>query len=116
MTITRGAALAANATDEQVADNVVLLLRRTHTTQQKLGTATGISPQTLSRRLAGSQPWMMWEVQAIARFFRVTLDEMTGDLPSKSELSVRHEGLEPPTRCFEGNPKSARSRHLEVVA
>ena len=113
MTITRGAALAANATDEQVADNVVLLLRRTHTTQQKLGTAVGISPQTLSRRLAGEQPWMMWEVQAIARFFRVSLDEITGDLPSKAELSVRHQGLEPRTRCFGGSPKS---RHLRVVA
>ena len=111
----RGGALAGvHETDEQVSENVVVLLRRRRMTQSALGTAVGISPQTMSRRIAGIQPWQWWEVVAIARFFDVTLEELSGELPSRDVYLVRHQGLEPRTRCLETNPKTRAD--LRVVA
>ena len=105
----------AHRAEEQVSENVVTLLHRSRMKQHQLAAAVGMSPQTMSRRLSGSQPWSFWEVQAIASFFEVTLEQLAGELPSLSQWSsVRHQGLEPRTRCFGGSPKSRAD--LRVVA
>lgn len=103
--------VAAPTADAQVSENVLTLMHRTRMRQQQLAAAIGLTPQTMSRRLAGTQPWAFWEVAAIARFYGVTLEELSGTLPTLGEWSVRHEGLEPPTRCFR-----AQRADLRVVA
>lgn len=82
-----------------VAENVAVLLHRSQVKQQTVAHRLGMTGATMSRRMSGQQPWLLWEVQALAEFFGVTLDELAGDLPSRAQWEARPKGFEPLTFC-----------------
>lgn len=71
--------------DRQVSENVETLIRRTKASQSSVGAAVGMSQPTMSRRLKNEQPWLLWEVTALASHFGVTLEQLMGTLPSLLE-------------------------------
>lgn len=67
--------------DRQIGENIAATLFRVRLKQQQLAHGIGMTPATLSRRMLGQQAWLFWEVQAIAEFFGLSLDELSGELP-----------------------------------
>lgn len=95
-------AQAHEAPEAQVAENIATTLHRAHMRQRQLAVAVGVSQPTLSRRMLGAQPWLLWEVQTIADYFGLTLTEITTDLPTRDEWQVRWDEL---CACRDSNPK-----------
>lgn len=113
--------------DRVVSENFHTLSRRAGISQRGLVIALEMSQPTLSRRVSCESAWLMAEVVRAAHFFCVSLEEMTSALPSLGEWEgrwvVRHQGLEPRTRCLRALPggrvgdKAAAGRPLlRVVA
>lgn len=59
-----------------VAAEVRAELARQAKTQQSLAQATGISVDTLRRRLAGLKPFYVEELGSVCRFLGITVDEL----------------------------------------
>lgn len=92
----------AHEPERQVAENIATTLHRARIKQLQLAISVGMTQPTLSRRMTGQQPWLFWEVQAIADYLGVTLAEITTDLPSRDEWQVRWDEL---CACRDSNPK-----------
>lgn len=88
--------------DRQISENVATVLHRVGMKRQQLAITVGMTPQTMSRRLSGQQPWWMWEVQMVADYFGLSLVEITTDLPSFDEWQARWDEL---CACRDSNPK-----------
>ena len=90
--------------DRQVSENIALTMHRARIKERQLAAAVGISQATLNRRVRGEQPWMLWEVQAIADFLSLTLQEITTDLPSYEEWRARRDSNPKPSVLEFGRP------------
>ena len=62
----------------KIAGEIRAELGRQHKTAVELSKAIGISPSTLTRRLAGKQPFFLEELEDIARFLGLPVSELTG--------------------------------------
>jgi len=74
--------------ERTTSENVNTLMFRSKLTGRSLSKAVGFAQATASRKLnAGG--WSLGEVVVLARFFRVTLDELTTTLPGVVEWQSR---------------------------
>ena len=60
-----------------IAGEIRAELGRQNLTYTALAAATGITPSTLSRRLIGTKPFLLEELQSIARFLGIKLSDLT---------------------------------------
>ena len=60
-----------------IAGEIRAELGRQNLTYTALAAATGISPSTLSRRLVGTKPFLLEELQSIAQFLGIKLSDLT---------------------------------------
>jgi transcriptional regulator with XRE-family HTH domain len=76
---------------ETVAEEVRSLMGRHKVSGNRLAVMTGMTQSSMSRRLAGTYPFTVDELEVIADAFGVPITSLFG---------VRHQGLEPRTRWY----------------
>lgn len=101
--------------DQRVSLNVKTLVKRAKIKQQDLARAVGIPAATLSRRLNNQQAWLFSEVAEVATFFGVTVEELSGDLPSFIDWAHDVIGTASGTRTPNPLIWSIPERSLKVV-
>ncbi|MGN6503138.1 MAG: helix-turn-helix domain-containing protein [Pseudolysinimonas sp.] len=72
---------AAPSTDAIIGRNVDFLIWRSREKKATTADALGMSPQSLSQKLAGQRPWTASEIQRAARRFNVSIDTLFKKLP-----------------------------------
>ncbi|WP_051407153.1 helix-turn-helix transcriptional regulator [Nocardia sp. CNY236] len=59
-----------------IAANITVEMERRGITQQQLAQTTGISPQTMGRRLRGEYPFTTDEIGILSRLFKVSVEAL----------------------------------------
>ena len=65
------------------------MMQRAGIKGMQLAEAASMTPATFSRRMAGKQAWTLFEVEMIAMYFGLQLDELVYELPSIEEWERR---------------------------
>ena len=102
---------------ERVSEEVRALMGRHKVSQGVIAHWLGVNQTAVSARLRGTTGWKVSEIEAVAAGFGVHPAVLMGvnaelprpDGPDGGEVLVRHQGLEPRTRWFDGSA-------LELVA
>lgn len=95
-------------TRERVRMEIRALKGRDGTTQEQLAKVLGISQPQVGKRLRGEIPFQLDELDALADYYGIEVEDLIGGTrlgprpggPDGGQ-SVRHQGLEPRTRCYE---------------
>lgn len=62
--------------DETIGEAVSLLLAKTKQSREQLAMVMRCSTKTIGRRIRGEEPWLAWEVAAVAEHFGVPVQKL----------------------------------------
>jgi len=83
MSVMNGLASAPDVptVDSIIGRNIDFLIWRSRERKAAAAAGLGMSPQSLSQKLAGQRPWSAAEIQRAAARFRVSIDTLFTQLP-----------------------------------